>query len=107
MQSVPRFVNVCVRTNGGISNVFRKGKLGRRRVATDELPMHEASYRQARAHCGAIGAAPFVSGIGSLDKPAAAFLFHRPAFEGIDARAIVEHGSILISEHEGEDAGRL
>src|SRR5271168_5211965 len=96
-----------VRTNGGTSNVFRKGKLGRRRVATDELPMHEASYRQARAHFGAIRAAPVVGGIGSLEEPAAAFLFHRPAFEGIDASAIVEHGSVLRRKHQSENPVRL
>src|ERR1700685_4125399 len=87
--------------------VLRKGKLRRRRVASDEFTMKEARDRQACAHFGAIGAAPLVGGMGSIDEPAATLLFDRPAFEGIDARTIVEHGSILLREHEGEHARRL
>jgi hypothetical protein len=73
----------------------------------EEISHGQPRDREARAHFGAVGAAPGVGGVGSFDEPAAAFLFDRPAFEGIDAGAIVEHGSVLHREHEGEHARRL
>jgi hypothetical protein len=86
---------------------LRKGKLRGRRVPAEEFPMHLARDREARAHFGAVGAAPLVGEVGSFDEPAAAFLFHRPAFEGINPGAIVEHGSVLRREHQGQNPGCL
>ncbi len=86
---------------------MRKGKLRRRGIAADEVATQVARDHEACARFGAVGAAPFVGGVGSLDEPAAALLLDRPAFEGVPASAIVVHGSILLGEHERKDTSRL
>jgi len=88
------------------SLAIRKRKFRRRRIAADEFPSQVARDHEAGAHFGAVRAAPLVGCVGLLDEPSATPVFDRPACEGVDARRMTVHGSVLRCEHERQHACR-